>query len=313
MHFDTEGTYTLQYTATDSCGNETIEERTVEVVELHTTLFADGTFIINEKSTDRDANIALHGAVTRQYTPLSPTASVPSASYIFASMGDRPWNGQMNAITAVEIGSPIKPRSTAWWFRECSNLASVDLSLMDTENTTDMAHMFSFCQSLASIDVSHFNTSNVTDMAGMFGYCSSLRSLDLSSFDTSKVEKMLYMFQTCTLLESLDVSSFNTSIVTLMYGMFNECSTLTSLDVSSFDTSNVTNFNSMFQSCSALTTIYASNLFAPTTGATGNNMFASCGSLVGGAGTTTSGNPINATYARIDNPPDAPGYFTAKA
>ena len=64
MHFDTDGVYTLLYTAEDSCGNETIEERTVEVISYNTVLFTDGTFIINEKSTDRAANSALHGAVT---------------------------------------------------------------------------------------------------------------------------------------------------------------------------------------------------------------------------------------------------------
>ena len=56
MHFDTNGVYTLLYTAEDSCGNETIEERTVEVFGYSTVLYTDGTFIINEKSTGRDAN-----------------------------------------------------------------------------------------------------------------------------------------------------------------------------------------------------------------------------------------------------------------
>lgn len=48
MKIDTDGTYTLQYTAEDSCGNETIEERTVIVASPRTVLYTDGTFIINE-------------------------------------------------------------------------------------------------------------------------------------------------------------------------------------------------------------------------------------------------------------------------
>lgn len=48
MKINTDGTYTLQYTAVDSCGNETIEERTVIVASPRTVLYTDGTFIINE-------------------------------------------------------------------------------------------------------------------------------------------------------------------------------------------------------------------------------------------------------------------------
>ena len=94
MIINDEGNYTLQYTATDSCGNETIEERevVVELVTYMTTLFTDGTFIINEKSTDRAANIALHGAVTNEYDPFDPNGSTNIQKYRFSSASERPWN-----------------------------------------------------------------------------------------------------------------------------------------------------------------------------------------------------------------------------
>ena len=40
-------------------------------------------------------------------------------------------------------------------------------------------------------------------------------------------------------------------------------------------------------------------------------VFQDAGSLVGGAGTRWSASHIDGEYARIDNPPTAPGYFTA--
>lgn len=40
-------------------------------------------------------------------------------------------------------------------------------------------------------------------------------------------------------------------------------------------------------------------------------MFAGCTALVGGAGTAYNASHTDGEYARIDNPPDAPGYFTA--
>lgn len=56
MKIDTEGNYVLKYTATDECGNETVIERNVSAVkiEYRTVLYTDGTFIINEKSTDQE-------------------------------------------------------------------------------------------------------------------------------------------------------------------------------------------------------------------------------------------------------------------
>ena len=49
MKIDTEGTYTLRYTAEDECGNVTTEDRTVVVenITYRTVLYTDGTFIIN--------------------------------------------------------------------------------------------------------------------------------------------------------------------------------------------------------------------------------------------------------------------------
>ena len=61
MHFDQDGTYNLVYTAEDECGNKTLAERVVEVFTVRTALYPDGTFIINEKSTDQASNEALHG------------------------------------------------------------------------------------------------------------------------------------------------------------------------------------------------------------------------------------------------------------
>ena len=41
-------------------------------------------------------------------------------------------------------------------------------------------------------------------------------------------------------------------------------------------------------------------------------MFQYSSKLIGGNGTKFSSSFIDKTYARIDNPPDSPGYFTLK-
>ena len=166
-----------------------------------------------------------------------------------------PWDSIRSNIQSVRFAQTIAPRSTAYWFYQCSSLKSVDLSKFDTSSVTNMRYMFYNCWRLSNLDVSKFDTSNVTDMSYMFYYCCNLTSLEVSNFDTSKVTKMIDMFSSCSSLTSLEVSKFDTSNVTDMSSMFSGCSSLTSLEVSNFDTSNVTSMGSMFSSCSSLTSL----------------------------------------------------------
>ena len=163
-------------------------------------------------------------------------------------------------------------------FYKCSALTSLDVSGFDTSKVTSMYYMFYKCSALTSLDVSGFDTSNVTNMSEMFEDCSSLTSLNLSNFNTSNVTNMSWMFAKCSSLTSLDVNSFNTTKVTDMSYMFSGCSKLTSLDVSGFDTSNVTDMSNMFQGCSSLTSLNVSNF--DTTNVTDMGfMFSNCSKL----------------------------------
>ena len=216
MHFDTDGIYTLQYTAEDSCGNETIEERTVEVVSYRTVIYTDGTFIINEKSTDIDANVAEHGVATNVYDPFDPNGDTDVKKYIFTYSSQRPWDSQRTSVKSVEIGSSIRPTNTAYWFYGFTTCTSIDLDGLNTSAVTNMSNMFTYCQALTSLDVTNFNTSAVTDMSYMFYYCQALTSLDVTNFNTSAVTNMSFMFNYCQALTSLDVTHFNTSSVTNM-------------------------------------------------------------------------------------------------
>ena len=264
MIINEAGEYTLQYTATDACGNSTTVERDLVVdAPPRTVLYTDGTFIINELGQDQAANTALHGQPTNVYAPFDPNGATDAEKYIFTSHTQRPWRSQVSSVRSVEIGSNIQPTSTSHWFYGMANCTSIDLT--------------------------NLNTSAVTTMESMFSGCSTLTSLDVSNFNTSAVTSMKYMF--------------------------NNCQALTSLDVSDFDTSAVTTMSQMFYNCQALTAIYASVNFAVTQVTTSGSMFGSMSTnLVGGAGTTwSSSNPDDKTYARIDNPPSAPGYFTARS
>lgn len=343
MIINEAGEYTLQYTATDACGNSTTVERDL-VVEApptyRTVLYTDGTFIINESSRDEAANVQAHGQPTNVYAPFDPNGATDADKYIFGSASSRPWNSQTASVISVEIGSNISPTSTANWFYGMSACTSIDLTNLDTSSVTDMFQIFRGCSSILSLDLSGINTSSVTRMEALFHSCGALTSLDLSAFDTSNVTSMQYMFFNCKALASvnlssfdtrnvsnmddlfygcealtaIDVSGFNTSSVTSMGSMFAYCSALTSLDLSNFDTSLVTNMTQMFNGCTSLVTIYASALFVTTNPSLASaKMFTNCTSLVGGAGTTFSTVYVDKTRAKIDGGTVDPGYFTARS
>ncbi len=163
-------------------------------------------------------------------------------------------DGTGNGTYKVTIGGKggiIANENMMMYFAGFNKMTSIDLSVLDTSEVTNMNTMFISCSSLLSLDVSEFDTSNVTDMNGMFYHCSSLTSIDLSKFDTSQV--------------------------TDMNVMFDNCSSLTSLDLTNFDTSKVTGMNSMFYNCSKLTQITVSNKWVINSGTPTDGMFSGCG------------------------------------
>ena len=166
---------------------------------------------------------------------------------------------KLETITGLEYLNTENVTDMGHMFYSCSSLTSLDVTHFNTENVTDMSYMFSDCSSLTSLDVTHFNTAKVTDMSAMFYSCSSLTSLDVTHFNTENVTKMYSMFYSCSSLTSLDVTHFNTAKVTNMLAMFYSCSALTSLDVTHFNTANVTNMSRMFSSCSSLTSLDVRN------------------------------------------------------
>ncbi len=173
----------------------------------------------------------------------------------------------------------------------------------------DSSSYFSALSKVVEMDLRGLDTSNVTTMNNMFYICNNLESLNLSSFNTSKVTSM-QTFLYSNKLKSLDLSSFDTSNVTNMNQMFGYCENITKLDLSNFDTSNVTDMSQMFWQDAMLKAIIVSSDFKVDQVTESEDMFTGCSSLKGCKGTTISENTENISYARIDNPPDNPGYFS---
>ena len=185
------------------------------------------------------------------------TANVTDMSYMFKNCSNL-------AKLDVTHFNTAKVTTMNSMFTRCSNLAELDVTHFNTANVTNMYEMFNGCSNLVKLDVTHFNTAKVTTMFGMFTRCSNLVELDVTHFNTAEVTDMSYMFYDCSNLAELDVTHFNTAKVTIMNGMFSGCSNLTELDLTHFNTANVTNMYAMFFGCKSLTTIYVSDEFVIT-------------------------------------------------
>ena len=225
------------------------------------------------------------------------TANVTDMSYMFKNCSNL-------AKLDVAHFNTAKVTTMNSMFTRCSNLAELDLTHFNTANVTNMYEMFNGCSNLVKLDVTNFNTAKVTTMFGMFNDCSNLTELDLTHFNTANVTDMSYMFKNCSNLAKLDVTHFNTEKVTTMNSMFSGCSNLAELDLTHFNTANVTNMWNMFSDCKSLTTIYVSDEFVITNITNKNySLFFGCIKLKGA--TEYNKNNTNYRFANYTT-----GYFT---
>lgn len=122
-------------------------------------------------------------------------------------------------------------------FRDCVNLANVDLTGLDASRATSLFNMFRGCIGLRSVDLSSLVTTNVTNLSNMFTNCTSLSSVDLSGNSFVRVNSMESMFLNCTGLSDIVFGdNFYTENVVTMAGMFQGCNKLASIDLSKFKT-----------------------------------------------------------------------------
>lgn len=279
MKYDIPGTYQLTYKAVDECGNETIETRTIEVDSTMTTLYEDGTLIINENYRQRASNIELHGAVRDEYAPL--TESNP---YNFTGTSQRPWYNDSEWVNRLEFGTPVKPTSLAYWF-QTSSLSEIDWTNFDGSECTRLdrfaagSYIWEFiCPPMPKL----------TTLRYAFRGCDGLGYADFSQTGTKTLNDMQDCFQGCYGLGEVDLSGLE--------------GTVTAADRAFANIAGDGNGDM------GIGTIYSTDglVFAA-----GNNMFRSCTSLVGGNGTEYSSSKVGHSMAHIDTATN-PGYFTAK-
>ena len=230
-----EGTQYIAYIANGV--DPVVRTVTIEAaVNYRTVLYPDGTLIINEDSNDQAANEQAHGGVATNVYP----ALDANNPYVFTAYEQRPWHGQIANITAVEAGSPIAPTSCGYWFGNCSNLISADMTNIDTSNCTAMNRMFSSCSRLTTINTEDMDVSACTNMDMMFFGNASMTVFNLCGWDTSNVTNMGQMFRNNTSLTKINADEgFVVTQVTQSNNMFAGDTNLVGGQGTAFDSSVV--------------------------------------------------------------------------
>ena len=202
-------------------------------------------------------------------------------------------------------------------FMGCTSLTNAKLGC-DLSGVTSLRNLFRGCTSLTSFSFKGTIWGNLTSgCPSMFEGCTALYEVDLHASGLDGLRCFGdSMFRSCSHLRLVRFPNYTTENA-LAFGssMFYGCSELVEVDMSRCSSTNEGGLFAsayMFRDCSALRTIYVSEDFGvPSQYVPGT--FDNCVSLVGGAGTTFSSSHITSEYARIDNRPTTPGYFTYKA
>lgn len=184
---------------------------------------------------------------------------------VYSNTSPPPWYENRQNIYMVSVQNTIKPKSTAFWFKDLVNCNKMYLENLKTDNVTNMSSMFENAgnnvTSFTLVGLGDWNVSNVTSMDSMFcaagQEASNWEIGDLSHWDTLKVTDMDRMFNSVgrndTTFKLQGLSGLEVDNVTTMSNMFNgigysdaDFKDIGIEDLHNWNVSNVTNMEAMF-------------------------------------------------------------------
>ena len=162
-------------------------------------------------------------------------------------------NDILSSVIAANNGS----KDLSWLFGGYKHLRDIDLSELNTSQTTSLQGLFYHCNRLKRVDFSKSNTNRCVTFESLLDGCSSLTEACFGGkFSTCSETSFKEMFRDCSSLTSLNLSSFDTLKVRDLNMMFYGCSSLVTLDLNNWDLNNRQTYSDMFSSCVHLTKLW---------------------------------------------------------
>ena len=123
----------------------------VNIGDVGTILFSDGTLVINALAENLMELISVHGDVVKTYPSYSedePYEVIVAIGFdpteqliVIENITGRPWDNEAKSIEYVEFGSEIMPINMDGWFAE-TNVREVVFTGCDMTNLVSMAALF---------------------------------------------------------------------------------------------------------------------------------------------------------------------------
>ena len=140
----------------------------------------------------------------------------------FTSNFDVPWffdNGTITTVVFDDSFANYHPTSTAYWFYGFKSFTTIQgIENLNTDQVTNMNHMFYNCSSLTSLDLRTFNTKKVTNMDYMFNGCSNLTTIYVSdNWSIENVSSGYATFLDCLNLVGGNGTAYSSSNTTALY------------------------------------------------------------------------------------------------
>ena len=153
----------------------------------------------------------------------------------------------------------------------------------------------------------------VFNMIRMFGGCKKLKKIDLSNVKAGWYVYLEGTFQDCeSLTEIIGLEKFNFRQVPTMLSAFENCKSLKEINFGKIDLGGTATYLAKaFKNCTNLTNIYVSKNPDLSSVTWSDDMFTGCYNLRGGKYSKFTDYGSDLKYAKIDEGPEDPGYFTS--
>ena len=138
-------------------------------------------------------------------------------------------------------------------FKSCINLKEINVNVLNVEEVINIGSMFEGCINIEFIDIVGWKTTSLKTFDNLFHHCHKLKNINgIGKLDISNVIRASNVFQECWELENVDLSNWDVSNVTNFYYLFGQCYQLKTVNISGWKTSSLTSFNTIFTSCKKL-------------------------------------------------------------
>lgn len=129
-------------------------------------------------------------------------------------------------------------------------LPTIDLTNIDTSNTTSMIHMFQYSK-IQSIDIAKLVVNKVTNASVLFSGCENIKEINMDNMDFASCTDFGYMFNGAKITD-ISMKNVNMSKVKNL-NCFIQNTNVKNLDMTNCDMSSVNSLNSF--ACASLTNL----------------------------------------------------------